>query len=411
VERAKVSKKVSGGSARGQTRGKPVAPAPSVPKGAVLDNELQVAREELEVQNEELRVLQDELTNRNQQLRSAVERYTDLYDHAPSAYFTVEMLDGKIIEANLTASDLLGVSRNVIRKSRFARFIEPEFADSFYLFARKTLEAPGKQTCEIKMRRWDGSVFWALLDMLSASESNQIRISATDITDRKKAEQIKDEFIGMVSHELRTPLTIILGSIEVARSERTSPGELKDLLGEAASSSENLALILDNLIELSRYQSGRLKLNMVPADIGHILRNITESEAGRLKGHRLSLRIDGNLSEVKIDRLRLQRVLHNLLDNAAKYSPAGSEIVVSAKPQGESVLVGVRNHGEGIPPEDQAKLFEPFERLKEEPTTTPGLGLGLLVCRRLVEAHGGKIWVESKPGLGSTFWFTLPLAH
>jgi len=103
-------------------------------------------------------------------------------------------------------------------------------------------------------------------------------------------------------------------------------------------------------------------------------------------------------------------VVHNLLSNAGKYSPVNSEIKVTASQKHSYVLIGVTDHGRGISPEDQAKLFEPFERLRARLTTTPGLGLGLLVCRRLVEAYGGKIWVESKPGAGATFWFTLPLS-
>ena len=111
----------------------------------------------------------------------------------------------------------------------------------------------------------------------------------------------------------------------------------------------------------------------------------------------------------KGDRSRLERVLSNLLNNAVKYSPSDTEIKISLRKDGDYLLVGVKDQGKGLSTDEQAKLFQPFERLNQTSTTKPGLGLGLLVCKRLVEAHGGKIWVESEPGKGSTFSFTLPL--
>jgi two-component system phosphate regulon sensor histidine kinase PhoR len=105
----------------------------------------------------------------------------------------------------------------------------------------------------------------------------------------------------------------------------------------------------------------------------------------------------------------VERILHNLVSNAVKYSPAGGDVVVSARQQGASLVIGVRDHGVGISAEDQARLFKPFERL-EKTEGIDGVGLGLNVCRRLVEAHGGRIWVESELGRGATFLFTLPLS-
>lgn len=111
-----------------------------------------------------------------------------------------------------------------------------------------------------------------------------------------------------------------------------------------------------------------------------------------------------------MDKIRLERVIDNLLDNAVKYSPPNTRIDVATLDLGDYIQISVSDEGKGISQEDQARLFSPFERLSEGATSKPGLGLGLLVCRRLVEAHGGKIWVESVPGNGSTFIFTLPAA-
>jgi len=109
------------------------------------------------------------------------------------------------------------------------------------------------------------------------------------------------------------------------------------------------------------------------------------------------------------DPLRIERILYNLLDNAAKYSPPGSQIKVSANAEPERLVIGVSDHGKGLSSSEQARIFGPFQRLENSrPDQARGAGLGLMVCRRLVEAHGGEIWVESKKGRGSTFFFSLP---
>jgi PAS domain S-box-containing protein len=230
-----------------------------------------------------------------------------------------------------------------------------------------------------------------------------------DITERRKAEKVKDEFIGLVSHELRTPMTVIKGALKVAMSEGISPEDLKALITDAAESSEDLAQILDNLIELSRYQSDRLRLSMARRNIGQIIIDVVESEKKHLGSHRFTLDILKDLPMIDIDEVRLRQIIRNLLSNAAKYSPAGTEIKVSADRNGDSIVVGVKDEGKGISAGDQARLFQFFERLEEDITGKPGLGLGLLVCKRLVEAHSGRIWVESELGKGTTFRFSLPI--
>jgi len=126
--------------------------------------------------------------------------------------------------------------------------------------------------------------------------------------------------------------------------------------------------------------------------------------------HHVVLDLPGRLPRVRGDELRLERILYNLLENGVKYSPEGSEIRVSARREDDHLVVSVSDQGQGISPRDQAKLFKPFHQIGQVvPGPLGGAGLGLLVCRRLVEAHGGRIWVESEPGNGSTFSFTLSI--
>jgi PAS domain S-box-containing protein len=360
--------------------------------------------------SERLKTYIEELNMARRAVEESRDRYADLYDNAPAACFTVDLTSDKILEANLTAGDLLRTDRDTLLKSAFARFVAPEFTDVFRTCSRKALAEPYRVTCELKMRRSDGQAFWSLLQIQGARGYGEVRLAAADITGRKETEQVKDDFIGMVSHELRTPLTVIMGCLKVARSEGVTPEDMNELLQEASRSSNSLLYILENLIELSRYQSHRLKLDMISTNIAGVIRDIVRSETAHISEHRLWLDIDEGLPEVEVDEFRLQRILRNLLDNAAKYSPDNTEIHVIARQENGNLLIGVRDQGKGISPEDQARLFAPFERLREGSTTRPGLGLGLLVCKRLVEAHGGSIWVESSAGRGSTFWFTLPLS-
>jgi hypothetical protein len=244
---------------------------------------------------------------------------------------------------------------------------------------------------------------------MDEKQSFKSLISVTrDITELKQAEQLKDEFIGMVSHELRTPLTILMASISVALSENLDPEQLHGLLIDAECGAESLSHLLNNLLELSRYQAKRLQLTKSRLDVGAAIQHIMKSRRKYVSSHQFILDIEQGISPVEVDQARFELIIGNLLDNAVKYSTGGTEIRVIVKKRNEDVLIGVRDFGSGISPENQTKLFRPFERLGETSTTKPGLGLGLLVCRRLVEVHGGDIWVESEPDKGSTFWFTLP---
>jgi PAS domain S-box-containing protein len=230
-----------------------------------------------------------------------------------------------------------------------------------------------------------------------------------DITEQKKAEQMKDEFIGLVSHELRTPLTIIIGSIRSAMSPGISTEDTYELLQNAAEGADLLSDILENMLEMSRHQAGRLNLEKQRVSIQSLAARVI----GRLKGQNAAQEFVTDFSPdippVEADPVRVERILVNLLGNAVKYSPANSVITLSCRAVDGFVVTEVADHGDGISPEEQAQLFEPFQRLERTARTHSGIGLGLVVCKRLAEVHNGWIKVESVPGQGSIFSFGLPL--
>jgi len=163
------------------------------------------------------------------------------------------------------------------------------------------------------------------------------------------------------------------------------------------------------MLELSRAQAQQLALYSEPTDVKTLVRETLSKIKRQARSHQFTTSIPNGLQLMNADPLRIERVLYNLLDNAAKYSPPGSQIKVSVKAEPERLVIGVHDRGRGLSKSEQAKLFSPFQRLENNrPDRARGAGLGLMVCRRLVEAHGGEIWVESKRGKGSTFFFTLP---
>lgn len=230
-----------------------------------------------------------------------------------------------------------------------------------------------------------------------------------DVTEREKAERVKDEFIGMVSHEIRTPLTLISGSLQTAMTEGIAPEDKQELMLNAVEGTISLTAIVENLLELSRHQAGRLQLKIEPVSIPATAENVILQLKARGTRQQFKKDFPAGLPEVKGDAMRVERILYNLLENAVKYSPEEGEIIVGARSEGGLVIIGVTDRGKGISPSDQDRLFQHFERLEQDLHFLQGLGLGLVVCKHLVEAQQGRIWVESEVGKGSTFYFTLPV--
>jgi PAS domain S-box-containing protein len=236
-------------------------------------------------------------------------------------------------------------------------------------------------------------------------------LSLIDTTARKKVEDLKDAFIGMVSHELRTPLTVITGCLSTVLTEwdRLPLGEAQQLLHDAVLESESLSYLVENLLELSRFQAQQLTLYAEPTDVKALVGETLTKVKRQASSHQFVTSIPEGLQLINADPLRIERVLHNLLENASKYSPPGSQIKVSAKIESEHLIMSVSDQGKGLTSIEQARIFNPFQRLESDrPDQARGAGLGLVVCKRLVEAHGGEIWVESKKGKGSNFCFSLP---
>ncbi|MDK2854836.1 MAG: two-component system, OmpR family, sensor histidine kinase ResE [Bacillota bacterium] len=235
-----------------------------------------------------------------------------------------------------------------------------------------------------------------------------------DMTRERRLEEMRREFVANVSHELRTPLTYLQGYTEaILDGLAADPAEEKKYLKIILDETLRLRRLVSDLLDLSRIEARQLALEKGEVNLAELCREVAEKvrPLAEEKGIRLELNVPAALPAAWGNTDRLQQVLINLLDNALRHTRAGGKVEVTAEVQGEELAVSVRDTGPGIPPEDLPYIFERFYKVEKARTrTTAGTGIGLAIVKGLVEAHGGRVWVESTPGRGSVFTFTLPTA-
>jgi signal transduction histidine kinase len=227
------------------------------------------------------------------------------------------------------------------------------------------------------------------------------------------ASQHKSEFLANMSHELRTPLNAIIGFSEVLADRMF--GDLnekqEEYLKDIHASGQHLLSLINDILDLSKIEAGRMELALADFHLPQAIENavVLIRERALRRGITLEQSIDARLGEIQGDERKVKQVLLNLLSNAIKFTPEGGKIEVRAVPREEIVEVSVRDTGVGIAPEDQEAIFEEFRQVGTGAKKVEGTGLGLALSRKFVELHGGRIWVESQPGAGSTFTFTIPM--
>jgi signal transduction histidine kinase len=227
------------------------------------------------------------------------------------------------------------------------------------------------------------------------------------------ASRHKSEFLANMSHELRTPLNAIIGFSQVLRQRLFGPINEKqeEYLDDILSSGNHLLSLINDVLDLSKVEAGQVELEVASLSLREALERglVMVREPATKHGVRLSLELAPGIDLVEGDERRLRQVIFNLLSNAVKFTPEGGEVVVATSSRDHEVLISVTDTGPGIPPEDQERIFEEFQQTDVGVRQREGTGLGLALSKRLVELQGGSIWVESEPGQGSRFVFTLPV--
>ncbi len=237
-----------------------------------------------------------------------------------------------------------------------------------------------------------------------------VDIAARFVTERRAGE-LRDAFIGIVSHELRTPITTIYGMSQLLRQRHRTmdPEALSQVIEDIQGEADRLRRLTEDLLVLSRTEGGRLQLTSDPLLVGHVVRRRIADESTRWPAHRFGAEITPGLPLVLGEEMYVEQVVQNLLSNAAKYSPPGSDIrVVVAHEDGE-VVVRVLDPGIGLEQETPDTLFELYYRAPNAARAAPGAGIGLFVCRQLILAMGGRIWARPRDSGGAEFGFALPV--
>jgi PAS domain S-box-containing protein len=288
-----------------------------------------------------------------------------------------------------------------------------------------------QETFERKVVGINGRVYETTVSPIKGAQERfaGMVISLRDISEEKKLEELKSEFVSIVSHELRTPLTCIKSALDLILSKRT--GDISEdqdkFLSMASRNVNRLARIINDFLDLSKMEAGKMAIKFQKLDMGAIIETAVSSFtlSAQEKSVTLSAEIPPDLPTITGDPDRLNQVLSNLLGNALKYTPEGGKVAVKASsinrletpipeilslPYRDYVRIEVTDTGPGIPQDDLKRVFDKFFQVEKSLTRmVPGTGLGLPICRQLVEAHKGKIWAESHSGAGSQFVFVLPL--
>jgi PAS domain S-box-containing protein len=372
----------------------------------------------------------------------AERRYRELIENAPDAILQVNH-HGAIVIANRTAETLFGYTREELMGQNVDLLV-PEANRAAHPAHRKALADAGLSRpmglgLDLFAQRKDGTKFPVEISLSPMKTENGVHVTAVirDVTDRKLTEQrvrslqesymtelearhkeaerlnhLKSEFMASISHELRTPLHTIIGFADLLIEEGEGPLNARQarFMHHIHVDSQHLLGLINDVLDLSRIEAGGLHLRTEPVNLIKLIGESIMAIRPYADSRSVSIRMGENIPlGVTADPMRLRQILYNLLSNGAKFTQPGGEVLIDGAVAGEIVTVTVSDTGIGIPPEELTQIFEKFYQVGFTPIgVREGPGLGLAICKQLVEMQHGKIWVESVLGQGSQFHFTLP---
>ncbi len=349
-------------------------------------------------------------------LQSMKERLKIVTDNAASSLF---MLDEKGITTfmNPAAEDLTGFTFKEINNKPLYNFIQKYYPGSPYANSECPLKMAYSKKKDMKGEAWftkkNGNVFpvsYAISLLLHHNAIKGAVLEFHDITERKELEQRKEDFITATSHELKTPLTSQRAFIQLLEQmiDKNNDFQYKRYIKKIGDQTDKLARLVNDLLDASKIQGGRLVLNKEKYNMKDIVRDTIE-EIQQTTSHMIVLK-ESLDRLIHTDKERVSQVITNLLTNAIKYSSKEKNIYIIMKEDDHKLVISVQDFGIGIDKENQKKLFQRFFRANElVEQTFPGLGMGLFISHEIVKLLGGKMWVDSTKGKGSTFSFSLPI--
>ncbi|MGI9419314.1 MAG: ATP-binding protein [Geminicoccaceae bacterium] len=349
-------------------------------------------------------------------LRESERRYRDLIEGAARGIYVYR--DGALLYANPAFAGLFGFAspREALAEASLTQLLGEDIrAELNRQIERSDGSVSNIIRTELQLERDRGDAIWIehISKVIEWEGRPAIQGNLTDITDRKRVERLKNEFVSIVSHELRTPLTALVGSLGLVRSGTLGnlPDKVQELIEISQSSAQRLVALVNDILDIEKIEAGSMEFNFEPTEsVALVHQSIAETEPfGAKYGVVLHLEEGLGQASVRADGDRLTQVLTNLLSNAVKFSPQGETVIVRLTREGENIRFSVSDRGPGIPTHMHRKIFEKFTQVDgSDSRSKAGTGLGLAICKDIIEAHGGRIRVESDPDMGSTFSFALP---
>ena len=323
----------------------------------------------------------------------------------------VALLDheGHTTLVNPAAREFLGLPPGFEVGQRLIEVVRDHELSELVSRSRQT-KAP--QTLELRLaRQW--RFFSVIATPLTLQGRESVLLVLHDQTQLRRVETTRREFVANVSHELRTPLASVRASAETLQDgAMEDPEAARQFLGRISHNAERMSALVQDLLDLSRLESGEVQLNLAPVDLRGAIAEVVETygEQARAKGVSLTMDDASAVVEATADEGRLQQVLSNLVENAVKFTPSGGEVHVDVEHKGRWLEVRVADRGIGVAPEDMPHVFERFYKAGRS-QNQGGTGLGLAIAKHIVQSHGGRIWVSRREEGGSTFAFTIPAAQ
>ena len=355
-----------------------------------------------------------------QEVKLQQSRLAQIFDATSDGMLLVAP-DGRVQTANRRAGDLLALKAADlvgIELTEVLAWHHAEGQDYQRMFAalRALVDDPENGAAgDLELRSLKRILHWVSQPTKdSAGEPCGFTLTFHDVTHEREVSRMKSDFVSFVTHQLRTPLAGIKWMLELTAQEPEIPADAASYVQDAREAAQRLIQLVNDLLDISRLEQGKLTVTARPVDVGELTREVLVEVAGlvREKGHRLSLVGDGTALPVTADVQLLRQVVMNLVSNAIKYTPSGGLIEIQIEPDGRALRWSIRDSGIGIPRSSQARLFEKFYRAENVATLeTEGTGLGLYLVRLIMEQLDGRVWCESEEGAGAIFRFTLPLAE
>lgn len=356
-------------------------------------------------------------------LRESQQRFARMFTTSPQGLALLDN-NGQWIEVNPSLYRILDYNlldfEHLQFVDIFAKESQPQVVDQMQDI-RNQYATQANHSCqfEANLVRGNGELFTGFITLgicYRHQEETHWLLQVLDISERTRLDQLKNEFVSVVSHELRTPLTSIMGSLKLLESGQLqqNPASSEKILQIAVQNSERLARLINDLLDMDKLIAGKIEFELKECDLLPLIEKTLESFRPYALQHQVSYKLlapDESLF-VRVDTLRLQQVITNLLSNAAKFSPPNSEIIIAVTSEPQQVRIQIQDQGEGIAEEDQQKLFKKFSQIDSSSTRHKGgSGLGLAISKELIERMGGHIGVNSSLGAGSCFYVTLPRSN